>query len=93
MWNAPLYAVNMSDYHWLIKKLFLPMAGQNIASRKVKLNIGREKVKSREMPAVIREARCKVKQVRSLVVKYTIIQMVNLKELANNKPESSAKQL
>ena len=26
MWNAPLYAVNMLYYHWLIKMLLWPMA-------------------------------------------------------------------
>ena len=31
MWDSPLYAVNMFYYHWIIKKLLQPMAGQNIA--------------------------------------------------------------
>ena len=31
MWDAPLYAVNMFYYNWLIKKLLWPMAGQNTA--------------------------------------------------------------
>ena len=31
MWDSPLHAVNMFYYHWLIKKLFWPMAGQNTA--------------------------------------------------------------
>ena len=30
MCDFPLYAVNMFYYCWLIKKLFWPMAGQNI---------------------------------------------------------------
>ena len=29
MCDSPLYAVNMFYYHWLVKKLFWPMAGQN----------------------------------------------------------------
>ena len=29
--DSPLYAVNMFYYHWLIKKLFGPMTGQNRA--------------------------------------------------------------
>ena len=31
MWGSPLYTRNMLYYHWLIKKLLQPMAGQNIA--------------------------------------------------------------
>lgn len=27
MWDSPLNAVNMYHYHWLIKKLFQPIAG------------------------------------------------------------------
>ena len=30
-WDAPLYAVNMFYYHWLMKNLLWPMIGQNIA--------------------------------------------------------------
>ena len=30
MWDSPLYAVNIFYYHWLITKLFQPMASQNI---------------------------------------------------------------
>ena len=32
--DAPLYAVNMSYYHWLIKKLVWPIARQNRDGRK-----------------------------------------------------------
>ena len=32
MWDSPLDAMNIYIYyHWLIKKLFRPIAGQNIA--------------------------------------------------------------
>ena len=34
MCGYPLYAVNMLYYHWLIKKLLQPIAGQNIARLK-----------------------------------------------------------
>ena len=30
MWDSRLYAVNMYNYHWLIKKLLWPVEGQNI---------------------------------------------------------------
>ena len=30
MWDFPLYAVNMFDYHWLVKMWLCPMAGQSI---------------------------------------------------------------
>ena len=26
MWDSPLYSMNMFYYHWLLKKLFWPMA-------------------------------------------------------------------
>ena len=39
MWDCPLYAVNMFYCHWLIKKLFWPMAGQNIARQKIQAEI------------------------------------------------------
>ena len=53
MWHAPLYVVNMFNYHWLIKKLLWPMAGQNIA-RQV------SQTKYRERLVAAREARCEV---------------------------------
>ena len=31
MWDSPLYTMNMFYYHWLIKKLLWPIAGQYIA--------------------------------------------------------------
>lgn len=33
MWDSPLYVKNMIYYHWLVKKLFWPMEGQNIGRR------------------------------------------------------------
>ena len=42
MWDCPFYAVNMFYYHWLIKKLFWPMAGRIEQGRKTKLNARRK---------------------------------------------------
>ena len=43
LWDAPLYAVNMFYYHWLIKKLLWPMAGQNIAKWEIQAEIRAER--------------------------------------------------
>ena len=61
MWDALLYAVNVSYYHWLIKKLIWPIARQNRARQEIQTEIKGEKGGVREMPAAIGEARCKVK--------------------------------
>ena len=37
MRNAPLYAMNVFYYHWLRKKLFWPMAEQNIAKQEIQV--------------------------------------------------------
>ena len=44
--DAPLYAVNMFYYHWLIKNLLWPMAGQNIARREIQTELRRKKAES-----------------------------------------------
>ena len=45
MWDSPLYTMNIFYYHWLIKKLLWPVAGQNSLGRKTKLNAVRKKAK------------------------------------------------
>ena len=45
-WDAHLYAVNMSYYHWFIKNLIWPIARQNIARREIQREIEREKGQS-----------------------------------------------
>ena len=59
MSDALLYGVNMFYYHWLIKKLLWPMAGQNITRQETQTETG-ERRQVREMPVAAREARCEV---------------------------------
>ena len=49
MWDSPLYAVNMFYYHWLIKKLIVPVKGQNIARLESRRERGRERVNFRNL--------------------------------------------
>ena len=37
MWDAPLYAVNIFYYHWLIKKLLWSVARQNIVRWEIQI--------------------------------------------------------
>ena len=53
MWDSPLYAMNMFYYHWLIKKMLWPMAGQNIARQESQTETGKKKVgtgKGKQLP-------------------------------------------
>ena len=46
MWDVLLYAVSMSFYLWLIKKLLWHIAGQNITRREVPGEMGEKKAES-----------------------------------------------
>ena len=46
MWDVCPYALNMFHYHWLIKKLILPMAKQNRARQEIQEEIQGEQRQS-----------------------------------------------
>ena len=46
MWDFPLYVINIFYYHWLVKKLLWPMAGQNIARQEIHAEIEEERRQS-----------------------------------------------
>ena len=61
MWDSLLYAVNMFYYHWLIKKLIWPIAGQNITKQgweRTKLKARRKKAESGRCHFAAKGERC-----------------------------------
>ena len=49
MWDTLLFVLNMFNYHWLGRKWFWPMAGQNIARQEIQTDTGRKKVESERL--------------------------------------------
>lgn len=43
IWDSPKYAVNIFYFHCIIKKLFWPITGQNIAQQEIQAEIEKER--------------------------------------------------
>lgn len=59
MWDVFLYAVDISDYYCLIKKLFVQYPSRIEHGGTAKLNTGKSWA-VREMPTIKRESRCEI---------------------------------